>query len=225
MHRSPALAVAFAAVILLTSAQTGVYTDSVCSCSLFPADPSGECIRLVSPGQCIIDGAGCKAGYRCDLVGTVLCTRTKCKSLSRTPTAVIPTSSTSTIECTEKDNVCVSHTGNEDPLLPTPTPSSFCLWSDTECTCSMSPASSGSCVRLSSPASGSDSAKCHLGDCTAGYKCDCQGTETCTRSDCQKWKSSGAQGAGDFDCAQTPIGEENCVAKKAEVERHTQTDI
>lgn len=213
------LAVTFAALALPVFAQGGVYTDTQCSCSLFEVDLNGECLRLVSPGQCLAHSQGCKPGYKCDLVGTELCNHKPCSTLSRTHPVTGPSS---TIPCSPKPSICVSRTDAMAPL-PSPAPANFCVFTDTECTCAMSPASSaGQCVRLGTPASGATSAQCFFGDCAAGYRCDCDGTETCSRSSCQKWTVLTANQHGNFDCA---LSNSVCTEKKQVIERYTATDI
>lgn len=63
-----ALACATAALSSSAAAQLGIYTDTVCSCSLFTdtaTGADGNCLRMISDGICERDQ--CAPGYRCDL--------------------------------------------------------------------------------------------------------------------------------------------------------------
>lgn len=194
------------ALVSSAKAQSGIYTETVCSCSLFP--PSGsQCLRMVSEGMCRSDA--CDAGYKCDLSGSELCARGKCGTLVATGST-----SGSTFACTRQETECVTETRNAVILMPTPTPEG-CLFTDTECSCSQVSASPGTCVRLSALASGAKNAKCVMGDCSAGYKCDCNGTDRCTRKACKQWAVSTDNPTGvlkdSFNCFQI---DNTCVTKK-----------
>lgn len=205
-----------ASLAFVTFAQSGVYTDTVCSCTEFSSSSSTKCVKTSSPGKCTLED--CAAGYRCDMAGTTLCKRVQCtvmKSISLgVGTSTIDIAPGTEFACEETEVPCAHVAPEENLLVPTPPPVG-CHFTDTECSCSGDIASEGKCVRLNVLATDETSAKCSMGACTSGYQCNCMGTELCDRVPCSTWAVSKDNPSGPlepgFNCEQV---DNTCVHKQ-----------
>lgn len=210
----PVIAV-LASLYIATYAQTGVYTDSICSCSEFAASSGSECVKTspTNTGMCTMEQCG--PGYKCDMESSTLCNRKKCTVMQSinlgTSTSMTPGSE---FPCESTEVPCAEHT--ETITLAAPTDPSGCHFTDAECSCSaVSSSDEGQCVRLNVLGDQDTSSRCTMGQCTGGYKCDCAGTEMCDRVSCQSWAVSennpGGPTSPEFNCIQV---DNKCVQKK-----------
>lgn len=198
---------AFALVVsYITADATGVFTESTCSCSLFTPDPSSTsmCIRPIegTEGRCIEEP--CKAGFKCDLSGTAICSRSKCSgwvSVGEKADLGNP-DGTGGFKCSRADNAaeCVKV---EPSLLLQATPAPTCVYNKDSCTCVGVPVqSSDMCVKFDSILGGSS--QCRLKPCSAGFKCDCLApTHMCKRSKCKMFTANKLYQDELFPCLQS----------------------
>lgn len=203
-------AITIAAFALVASYDTadakGVFTDSACSCTLVTPDPSApsKCVRPIEGIDGMCKEEPCKAGFKCDMLGTAMCSRSKCPSwvsVGSEAGAGNPNSS-GAFKCAKTEKGADVECIKEDPSLrlqATPVPT--CVYNKDACTC-VGFKSSDMCVKFDSILGGSS--QCTLKSCSAGFKCDCLApTHMCKRSLCTMFTANKLDQDAPFPCLQS----------------------